>query len=341
MITLRRIVKKPLRRIEFEVKSRIALLLRIAFLKVKPQIYVTFDTSKSVDGTGAQLQRQATVMALAKYFDFTFINSDFKQVSVHPLDPFQSEREYAKYLERLSKFLKADGSSSSPAEIPPPVSMQVTFRSLILECLMQALRGKRRNFLIFEPYPVTEFCPGIMDGLKLQSNENFEQELSKEVCKLIIHYRQGVGGFALYPGQNIPREIPLNKFVSRAQTIARELPSHIVLQITVMTDAPEIETVFTPPATQLSLWEGTPGFSNGVMTIKPTKFDELERLSKFPLRVLRGGNPLDTILEMASANVLLIGKSSLSYTAGLLNRQGQIYYPKDFWHKPLMNWKEL
>jgi hypothetical protein len=67
-------------------------------LKIEAPIFVTFNSSLSVDGTGAQLQRQASVMAVAKYFGFNYIHSDIKQVSVHPLDPFQSEDEYEKYL---------------------------------------------------------------------------------------------------------------------------------------------------------------------------------------------------------------------------------------------------
>ena len=341
MTFLRRLLKKPLRKLEFEMKCRVAQVLRKTFLRIKAPISVTFDSSKSVDGTGAQLQRQATVMALAKYFGFTYVNSDFKQVSVHALDPFQSEPEYTKYLGRLNSFLKTGPRLSVPADSSAVKLSRISFSVLLRECIMQVIKRKERNFLIFEPYPVTEFCPEIMDDLNLQSNEVLKVNPSQDVFKLVIHYRQGVGGFAIYPGQNIPREIPMGTFVSRAETIAKNLPNHLALQIVVVTDAPEVETVFTPPANQLKLWEGTPGFSNGIMTIRPAQFDELEKLSKLPFETLRGGNPLDTILEMATADALLIGKSSLSYVAGLLNHQGQVYYPKDFWHRPLRNWCEL
>ena len=341
MISFRSMIKGPFRRIEFEVKSRIVRILQMVFLRINPRIYVSFDSSKSVDGTGAQLQRQATVMAVAKYFGFTYIPKDFKQVSVHPLDPFQSEPEYRKFLKRMNGFLKLDSPHVVHPKAPSVEITTLTFLILIRECLSQALRRRERNLLIYEPYPVTEFCPGIMDVLCLHSSEDSKSLKTPGDFEVVIHYRQGVGGFALYPGQNIPREIPLAVFAARVEKVVQSLPENQRVRIVVLTDAPETEIVFVPPAEQLVLWEGTPGFSNGVMTIKPTKFDELEKLSKLPLQVLRGGDPLDTILRMASANVLLTGKSSLSYMGGLLNHIGQVYFPKDFWHRPLRNWQEL
>ena len=339
--SLRKLIKKPLRRIEFEVKSVIAHVLQFLFRKINPPIYVSFDSSKSSDGTGAQLQRQATVIAVAKYFRFTYVPTEIKQVSVHPLDPFQTEPEYKSYLERLNRFLKVDSPSFVDLLAPVVRLTSLTFSRLIRECFCQILWRRKRNFLIFEPYPVSEFCPRVMDNLQLQSNESLVSDTNQAVFKIVIHYRQGVGGFVLYPGQNIPREIPVEVFTARVRKIALSLPEDLGRQIIVVTDAPDTETVFVPPANQLALWEGTPGFSNGVMTIKPTKFEELEKLSDLPLKVLRGGNPLDTILLMASADVLLTGKSSLSYLGGLLNHKGQVYCPKDFWHRPLRNWQVL
>jgi hypothetical protein len=340
-LSLRKLLKKPLRRIEFKVKSALARVLQFLFQKINPPIYLSFDSSESSDGTGAQLQRQATVMAVAKYFGFTYVPTEIKQVSVHPLDPFQSEPEYKSYLERLNRFLKIDSPSFVGSLAPDVRLTSLTFSRLIRECFYQILWRIERNFLIYEPYPVSEFCPGVMDNLQLQSSESLESNRGQAVFEIVIHYRQGVGGFVLYPGQNIPREIPVEVFAARVRKIALSLPEDLDTQIIVVTDAPDTETVFVPPANQLALWEGTPGFSNGVMTIKPTKFEELEKLSQLPLKVLRGGNPLDTILLMASADVLLTGKSSLSYLGGLLNPKGQIYFPEDFWHRPLRNWQVL
>lgn len=338
---LRKLLKKPIRKAEFLVKSQIASVLRWAFLRIDPPISVSLNSSLSVDGTGAQLQRQAAIIAFAEYFGFGYVQSDIKQVSVHPLDPFQSPAEYREYLVRLNRFLKIRSKIDLSPNSQNITLLSLTFSRLIRECISQIIHPTPRHFLIFEPYSVTEFCPGIMDNLNLQSNESGTTSVTEKVFTIVIHYRQGVGGFALYPGQNIPREIPIEAFVKRVSSVVRKLPDDLDWQIFVLTDAPESETTFIPPLDQVSLWEGTPGFSNGVMTISPTSFNSLEKYSKLPLRVIRGGNPLDAILVMASADVLFTGKSSLSFLGGLLNEKGQVFYPRDFWHRPPQSWEAL
>lgn len=47
----------------------------------------------------------------------------------------------------------------------------------------------------------------------------------------------------------------------------------------------------------------------------------------------------DTFLGMVAADVLIVGASSFSYTAGLLS-EGAVYYIP-FWHAPLPHWKSI
>lgn len=340
-LTLRKVVKRPLRQVEFLLKRLTAQVIRWLFLKIEAPIFVTFNSSLSADGTGAQLQRQASVMAVAKYFGFNYIHSDIKQVAVHPLDPFQSKGDYEEYLKRLNKFLKTESTGTLGRNVHEQNLVSLKFSFLLSEFIRQLIRPKQICLSIYEPYAVTEFCPKIMDNLHLQCDEQFQNNSKDKIYKIVIHYRQGVGGFALYPGQNIPREIPLDVFIGRVARVVKELPENLVWQIVVLTDAPESQTIFAPPADQIGLWEGAPGFADGIMTINPTLFDSLQKYSGLPLKIVRGGNPLDAVLIMASADVLLSGKSSLSFLGGILNQCGQVYYPKDFWHRPLKNWSVL
>ena len=111
-----------------------------------------------------------------------------------------------------------------------------------------------------------------------------------------------------------------------------------ISKITILTDAPDSISHYTPPESQRALWEGTPGFSDGIMTIQPMDFSELGKITGIPINVVRGGNPLDAIRIMAAADFFVMSKSSLSYVGALLNKVGQIYWPKSFWHRPLNSW---
>jgi hypothetical protein len=154
-----------------------------------------------------------------------------------------------------------------------------------------------------------------------------------------LHYRQGVGGFALYPGQNVPRETSLTQFEQALLSIAKEVGPKSIESIIVLTDAPTDVTFYRPPIKQQILWEGTPGYSNGVLTIQPTDFDKLSEKFDLPVHVIRGGNPLDAIYLMANSDYLLMSKSSLSYLGGIFNNNGEVYFPKNFWHRPLTKWR--
>ena len=52
-----------------------------------------------------------------------------------------------------------------------------------------------------------------------------------------------------------------------------------------------------------------------------------------------GGNPLTAIKFMSESDYLIMGRSSLSYVAAILNKEGVIYYPPKFWHPPMSHWK--
>ena len=47
-----------------------------------------------------------------------------------------------------------------------------------------------------------------------------------------------------------------------------------------------------------------------------------------------------TFIDLVFADILVTSKSSLSYTAALLNTH-EIYYNNNFWHPPLKHWKRI
>lgn len=205
--------------------------------------------------------------------------------------------------------------------------------------LRNSIRKKALNLAVLEPYSVTEFRPEILNNARNTISIEPKTLSGFEKPYIAVHYRQGVGGFAVYPGQNIARETPLAKFEKILLSIIDDSRQKEIKKLVVLTDAPTEITYYRPPENQHELWSGTPGFSDGVMTIQPINFDKLTEKLGIPVVVIRGGNPLEAIEIMTQAEFLLMGKSSLSYLGGYLNKVGTIYHPKDFWHRPLPGWK--
>jgi hypothetical protein len=52
----------------------------------------------------------------------------------------------------------------------------------------------------------------------------------------------------------------------------------------------------------------------------------------YKIEVIIGGDPLEALANMASANVLIMSKSSFSYVSYLLNADGKFFSPFEFWH---------
>jgi hypothetical protein len=338
-ILIRKILSKYFRFSEFVLKRLVVITVRKLTFRSNHSLAVTFDSTRSADGTGAQLQRLLSVYALANYFGLNYVYSDIKQVSVHPLDPFQSDELYKEYLVQLNKFLDFEALADKEQSTTVFENYDLQFWRFMSLLIRNSIRNKALNLAVFEPYSVTEFNPEILGSARNSISIRSKGLNVPDKPYIVIHYRQGVGGFAIYPGQNIARETPLAHFERVLFSIIGGDKPNRFIKLFILTDAPAEVTHFRPPTNQQDLWEGTPGYSEGIMTIQPIRFDELEGNLGMPVEVIRGGNPLAAIEIMAHAELLLMGKSSLSYLGGYLNRKGAIYYPSHFWHRPLPGWK--
>jgi hypothetical protein len=336
---MRKYLSKFYRSAEYLLKTFIIVSVRKLTFKSNASLTLTFDSSRCVDGTGAQLQRMISIYALAKYFGFAYLHSDIKQISIHPLDPFQTDELYQSYLSELNDFIVLNHVIESTHTSTALDRYDIHFWRFISLLLRNRLRMEAITLSVLEPYSVTEFRPAILDTVRNDISIRHKTSTGLEQPYIVIHYRQGVGGFALYPGQNIARETPLAQFEGALYSIFSDLRSVAFKKLVVLTDAPTEITHYRPPVNQQQLWEGTPGYSAGVMTIQPINFDDLARKFDIPVEIIRGGNPLDAIEIMARSEFLFMSKSSLSYLGGYLNKQGFIYCPYDFWHRPLPGWK--
>jgi hypothetical protein len=311
-------------------------------IKYMPFIYnrvtLTNNATSKKDGTGAQIQRVLAVASLAERLRVPFQQSSIIDVAVHPLDPFQDSESYGEFLNKLNFTFKLESDYQTKV-----VKKAIEIRDLkLLQLLRISVIShiKREDSLISveNPYKVSDLNPDdyVLTVAKLS---NFHQMLGlmHEKTSVAIHYRQGVGNFAVYPGQSISREIEIEYFKER---IAKYIPSDKLkeVEVHVYTDSPQQMVKYTPPPEQTYLWEGTPGFTNGVMEVQPLSFNS-STLGVKKVIVHSGGDPVDAILDMATSALLITGRSSLSYIAGLLNSDGIVVSAPQFWHPPLSHWK--
>ncbi len=318
-------------------------IFRLIQLLVKfsrSKFLLTNDTTSKIDGTGAQIQRLVSVVALSRKLKIGFNQNPFQDISVHPLDPFQDSESKKRFIEQMNylfacESLQVSGSfqRTQYKTLSVWILLKISFRGLFIR--------ESLEISVVEPYPVTDAFPDITNDLvELFPNWNsFADGLIEGLDEPVIsiHYRQGVGGLAIYPGQRISRELLPSYFLSKLRDIPVLRDSNLVVNL--FTDAPLEDMSYAPLPDQRGHWEGTPGYEGGIMKIKGNNLLSIFNENGIDVRVHMGGNPLSAIAIMSKSDFLITSRSSLSYVAGLLNTVGKVTAADGFWHPAPSSWQ--
>jgi hypothetical protein len=328
-------------RLLYRFQARFFLLCSKFILKSqRGNLTLGFDNSSGVDGTGAQIQRLLSVRCLAEFLDCDYQHKPILTVSVHPLDPFQSEAELKQYLVELNAiFYMPSSYSSATNEVFKRVTTLSSFELLKISMKIFLFRDNI-NLSVLETYPATDSTPQILKRVGEVSHSFYKSQVYANTSRydVVVHYRQGVGGFAVYPGQKLSRQLPLSYFIDLIHRIQDDI-QHRTLNVCVLTDAPPGNMRYKILDSQIANWENAPNIEGGEMKIHGLSFSDLTQIPGIEVEVRVGGNPIEALAIMSKAEKLLIGRSSLSYVGALLNADGEIFFPQDFWHPPMRGWK--
>jgi hypothetical protein len=156
---------------------------------------------------------------------------------------------------------------------------------------------------------------------------------------LVVHLRNGWGRDIVAQGESKTRRLGLEYYRKTVKQIIlnTRAGAPAIENILIFTDAPESTLRYAPPKFQLSRWDKEN--MNGELTeIYGISDNEINSISSLPIKVIRGGNPLEAISTMAHCKFLILSKSSLGYLGALLNPCALVVYPQDFWHRKQSKW---
>jgi len=329
---------RPLRR-KMQRSQGVCLfgLLKLFCNLLKPNIVLTYLNTSKMDGVGAQLQRILAIRSLAKSLNLGYLHTEIDSVAIHPLDSYQNINEMKAFLHRLNHEFRMQSTEEYLVENLRQTQTDTLTFSFLFSCILGAKFSRKQTLIrLVEPYPISELDPDLYQGI-CRFLPNLVLPLKTGVS-VAVHYRRGVGGFATQRGEKISREIAGNYFAALVKEII-ETNQITDLKLKVFTDAPTEDVVFTPPNVQSDLWTNSPSFSEGQMYVLGLNVQDYFKDIPFDVEVFYGGDPLEVIKTLASADHLILSRSSFGYVAAILNKGGKVYFPSQFWHAPMKGWR--
>jgi hypothetical protein len=319
------------------VYGRTSLLIVRILLSFLPQsranLKMGYRTLNKFDGLGAQLQRVIAVRGLSNFLEIPLSQPPILDIATHPLDGFDNRLEFDKFLEKVN-FLICSTDLESNYEVLDVDNLKfIDF----FNCIWQTgLRGRKIHLLVTHPYKFVDAKPMIY---KLALDEEVRNKIrefqSPAKCSgIALHHRQGVGGMSTQPGQAKPRELELSKYIP---VIRRILQIGKIESLNIFTDAPAETLIFQIPDDQIDSWKGLPGITENLMSVQNQNFDIFSTLN-VTIRIIRGGNPLLSLMEMSQSEFLILSHSSFGYVSAIFAGHKNVFIPKTFWHPPLKGW---
>lgn len=310
----------------------------LVLFKLNSRLILGYSPGRKFDGLGAQLQRVLAINALAEYWGIEVAHLPIKKIAIHPLDGLESRDSYVDFLNDVNKLI--DAQSQFGLSIHDIYTDNLTFKSFI-RVIKRLVKSKETiRLTLTHPYYFVDANPQIykcnLNGLISKKLLNYSTESLKD--SIVLHHRHGVGKMAIQPGQESPREIELDRIFDIVhKCIASNSNTCRVFHI--FTDAPDHNLQFHPPSDQVDSWTNLPGFDGQVMNVNAGELESLTQRISTPSKVHRGGNPLNSLANLSTAETLILTRSSFGYVAAVLGNTQNVWAPRDFWHPRLAGWK--
>jgi hypothetical protein len=299
------------------------------------QVYLTYENNEICDGFFAQIQRILAIYSIARLLNLNYYHSKIANITVTQLDPIQDEKKITEFLMHADKMFDNFKVVSLPSEYET-ISLAVP---RIIDILKLAFKSKiqDRNILIkiTNPFAIIEKFPSAYK-FAIKDVKLLSTKLAKFQGLVVIHIRRGVTMSHILPGEENPRTLSDDYYLKLAKEITLRDEE---LEIVILTDAPPQNMDYYPPKRDLFKWkEFSKNKIGELVNIEGHEFKAFQTEYPTNLQIIRGGDLLTSLNYMARANHFIMSRSSMSFVGALLNKTGVIYYPPNFWHKPLKNW---
>jgi len=290
---------------------------------VRPGIALTYANDKATDGAGAQLQRVYGIYALSRYFHVPYVHTPLKEIGYQGLAALEKNAGDPHLQDRYNRIFKI------PSDIELPGNAVAKFVESPTVGDIERLKSeaeKENKFYIVRilfPYAITDKNPEIYRPIKQICPFH---SAPSNIFRIAIHVRRGEE-FAV----DSQRMLPNSYYVAATMRIVKDLQQlGIPFVCELYTEVPTKTFVVTGQS------HGINGRISHPVVIDP-KMNRIQDFDVIPnLHKCINLDAIETLKGMATADALIISRSSYSYFAALFSKGIVIYFP--FWHQPLHEW---
>ena len=290
---------------------------------VRSGIALTYANDKLMDGAGAQLQRIYGIYAVSRYLHVPYFHTPIKKIGYQGLAELEKNAAAPHMEDKWNRVF------TIPSDIELPKDTIVRFIDTPTAEDIAGYKSeaeKKNQFYLLQivlPYKITDKDPEIYRALR---NVSPFHAARSNIFRIAIHVRRG-DEFVIASDRMLPNSYYVASTMKVVQAL-KQLEIPFVCEL--------YTEVASKPFVVTSQTQGIQGSVSKPVVIDP-KMNHLEDFDVIPnLKKCINLDPIETLRGMATADVLIISRSSFSYLAALFNRGTVIYFP--FWHKPLKDW---
>ena len=291
-------------------------------------VAVTYDPT-TTDGVGSQLLRIDVLYALSRALHVQYIDTPIGHVGYQGFLPLLSGRNDPDFTARYNAFfaLPSDDFDFASCE---RVRIHILTEAKVEDHRRRAgAMGRPVLLEAIHHYGYTDRHPAAFHAVRAVSP--YRECRASGPIRVCIHLRRGDNGV---PGRTdtAQRLLPNGYYLHVCSTVLDALRRH---------GAPFVVRLHTEvPTRRYTLYPDTPGLYfrlDEPATVDPSDYtlDEFEALPN--LEMVLNVDAREALDDFATADVLILSRSSLGYVGGLLNPYGVVVYAP-WWHPPLPDW---
>jgi hypothetical protein len=292
---------------------------------LKSGIAVTYANDVQMDGAGAQLQRVYGIYALSRFLGLPYVHTPLKRIGYQGLTALENDSLNPNEQDKWNRVF----TIPSDIELPENTIVKYVHSPTVENITRLKMEAEKENSFyllrMLYPYDVTDKNP---ESYRCVRKISPFKAVHSDIFRIAIHVRRGEE-FAVESSRMLPNSYYIASTMNVIGAL-RKLGIPFVCDL--YTEVPSKAFLVTPEHQGI---KGVSKITKPVL-IDP-KMNQLEDFDVIPnLRKRINGDPIEALEGMATADTLIISRSSFSYLAALFSEGIVIYFP--FWHQPLKDW---